>query len=590
MRRPVLAGVALLALAVAVGGVLLTRRDGATPQRGDARGRSPGLSPPPAPDEPKGGATEEAPPPAPTPAVVLGTVVDTSGTPIEGAVVDFPRIGELGAVLTDAQGRFRLPIARAASGTELRVRARGFVEQWIDGPPPGESIRVEMAAGRAILGRVLDPDGNPVAGALARTAESRISPATTKSAGGAIDTSWFDLVGRDETDSIGRFALNDLSEGAHVVWAEAPGFARSEETTVKAPVAGVEIRLRKGATLHGVVRDREGRPVEGAEIGWSERGDRGSLGAQTDAEGRFRKDGLLDAPVHDFVVWKQGFALFERELVRPRPEPMTIVLEPGRTLSLRVRRADGTTVTHPSITLRAPDGTIATPMKAETVGDVLRLEALGEGPFSARVEEFECAGAWIVDLKPSSPPTEVALKKEATITGSVTPAASEATLIAWPAGVPPPPPARKPWELYASPNESQVVQPYEPQPFEIRGLAEGRHDVILVFRGGGYASAVLPGVEAGQRGIEIRATAGGESVEGLVAKADGTPVAFDEVHAYDEKGYWRGTALPDEAKPGAFEVEGLPPGRYRLVAWLEEGSATLDRVTAPAKGVRIAAR
>lgn len=100
---------------------------------------------------------------------VLGTVVDPTGQPVVGAVVEAQGIrtrdggGSWGAIpgldplaVTDDQGEFMLASRRAFAGMDVRVEARGFAPRNFTGLAGGTSRhRLVVTEGAAITGRVL---------------------------------------------------------------------------------------------------------------------------------------------------------------------------------------------------------------------------------------------------------------------------------------------------------------------------------------------------------------------------------------------------------------------------------------------------
>jgi protocatechuate 3,4-dioxygenase beta subunit len=159
-------------------------------------------------------------------------VADNGRDPIAGATVTV--YGDLGPRRTrsDAQGAFA--IAELAPGSaRLDVRAPGFapVTRTIQVPDSGgrrpfAMPRIEMAPEGTIEGDVVDPHGDPVAGA-------RVSR-------DAVPT-WL-LVGSNPdmvaiTDARGHFALHELPEGSVSLEAYAPGVGRGRVSGVKV-VAG----------------------------------------------------------------------------------------------------------------------------------------------------------------------------------------------------------------------------------------------------------------------------------------------------------------------------------------------------------------
>lgn len=170
----------------------------------------------------------------------------------------------------------------AESGIELQARAEA-------------NTTLELTVGAAVLGRVLDESGRPVAGA-----EVQVVQGQTWWARG--DTP------QVETDAQGQFALFALAPGDVQVEAELPGSLSAQSETFDLAVGeraeGVELVLSNGQSLSGVVLSPTGAAVVGATVtvesqvtpsGWAGFGGPRAVRAGTaesDAQGRFEVSGL----------------------------------------------------------------------------------------------------------------------------------------------------------------------------------------------------------------------------------------------------------------------------------------------------------
>ncbi len=114
--------------------------------------------------------------------------------------------------------------------------------------------------------------------------------------------------GRDEiaTGPAGELATGPLLAGSYTLRVEVPGYLVVERAVEVAAGAetgavtarGVRIELERGALLAGVVRDRYGSRVPGAEVTVGRDGAQ-PVSARTDSEGEFR---LRDVPTGDVTV------------------------------------------------------------------------------------------------------------------------------------------------------------------------------------------------------------------------------------------------------------------------------------------------
>lgn len=114
-------------------------------------------------------------------------------------------------------------------------------------------VRVSIAPTGRIEGRVVGPDGQPLAGVLVRAqAPASLMP-----------------IGSAKTGDDGRYTLEGVPTGSWTVFARKPGFAQGRvERATQAPAAatGVDFRLTTGLRITGVVRDDLGLPLAGLPV------------------------------------------------------------------------------------------------------------------------------------------------------------------------------------------------------------------------------------------------------------------------------------------------------------------------------------
>jgi RNA polymerase sigma factor (sigma-70 family) len=222
-------------------------------------------------------------------AAIEGRVVDEStGDGVAGARV----IDGDGAIVatTDAAGGFVAVDCRPTPDGTCPLSAAAaeyMVGTWARVPADGRrNVRLTLARGFEIAGVVRFDDGSPAAG-VAVAADRPY-----QFAGGAPDAR---LTGVD-----GRFQLRGVARGAHALHVTAPPRMDVDVVPlVSDPVecgsADVVLVVRRGATISGVVRDADGRPLSGIAISATQRGGRGdSVVARSGADGAFRLRGLPD--------------------------------------------------------------------------------------------------------------------------------------------------------------------------------------------------------------------------------------------------------------------------------------------------------
>ncbi len=191
----------------------------------------------------------------------------------------------------------------------------------------GTDVQV-MKLGLPVVGRVLDPEGRPIAGAS------------------VVATPMPDLLADEElpratTDGDGRFRFPHAKPGPLHLIARAPGRGPGvAEVDVAADLEPAEIRLEPGKTLAGRVVDAGGRPLARAFVNVDSWRRYRCLGVYlaTDADGRFRWD---EAPGDGVMlnVGQSGHLGVFRHRVEPGQADLVFALKPALGLSGTVRDA-----------------------------------------------------------------------------------------------------------------------------------------------------------------------------------------------------------------------------------------------------------
>ncbi|MCX5670215.1 MAG: carboxypeptidase-like regulatory domain-containing protein [Planctomycetota bacterium] len=265
----------------------------------------------------------------PAGARLQGRVLDEAGKPVAGAAVSssleaateegppnmyqMPGQWYAGEAVTDAQGRYsvggltketyRLTV-QPPQGTGVSPA----VLRGVNAPDAGdvELQDVTLYKEGKLVGVVVGPDGNPVAGAEASAAAPGL-PDHEKP--------------RAVTDAAGRFVLAGLPTGKYAVTVRPPAGSTSYEHVFEgiSVVSGFALehplKLPEGAGVAGTVTDPDGKPVAGAAVNLS-LGYQAGLRTVTDAGGRFKIAGVPPAL---------------RQAGPARPPPITLSVAPTET-------------------------------------------------------------------------------------------------------------------------------------------------------------------------------------------------------------------------------------------------------------------
>ena len=287
--------------------------------------------------------------------VVSGQVVGPDGRPASGASVRATEGDESTHVETDAEGRFRLPVAEEVPryGVGLVATRDGYAPGFVTakgGATPGDTIIRLKEDDPPIVGRVLDLEGRPVAWATVRPIRVRepdggdlsawLEVARAGNAGSTelenrfldnrITAEDFGLPSELTTDAEGRFRLGGVGRervvelqivGPTIRFADVHVMTRPGEPFDLTYAAGSTdwgVRQYYGATFDhvasagrpivGVVRDLDtGAPLPGVTVRSDQFAEFPAVGvndleATTDAEGRYRLEGMSPGPGNRIVA------------------------------------------------------------------------------------------------------------------------------------------------------------------------------------------------------------------------------------------------------------------------------------------------
>jgi hypothetical protein len=206
-------------------------------------------------------------------ASVEGVVVDASGGPIAGARVG--RTNEFGfpgdAVAADERGRYRLCLPPGYAMVQVDASGYGAVVLGIEGYSPLRRD-FELSPEATVFGRTVPP----VADALVM-----LQPTSEAARMSAIITT--------RTDAAGRFRLQGVAAGAHVLGVYADDLRTVDPIEVTAVAGGaheVTARVVAAARVAGVVV-QDGAPVAGVQLWLRSRAQLAFAQAVSQADGSF---------------------------------------------------------------------------------------------------------------------------------------------------------------------------------------------------------------------------------------------------------------------------------------------------------------
>jgi thiol-disulfide isomerase/thioredoxin/protocatechuate 3,4-dioxygenase beta subunit len=164
---------------------------------------------------------------------ISGRVVDEAGKPVAEASLtrNHEWRNPAAALTTDTNGQFKI-INLKPGEMYLTIQAKGLAGQTrlltLSSSMP--ELKIEMAPGKVLQGRVVDPAGKPIAGASAQMDRMELGP---------MEYDW-----SVETDNEGRFSWNSAPEGEHPYCFSAAGYHPRTEPSLVADAKDHIVTLR----------------------------------------------------------------------------------------------------------------------------------------------------------------------------------------------------------------------------------------------------------------------------------------------------------------------------------------------------------
>jgi protocatechuate 3,4-dioxygenase beta subunit len=507
-------------------------------------------------------------------ASISGRVVDEEGKPVEGALIR--------TILNSGENNFPMGERSSTSGPDggfllgkIPARRLHAVEAELEGFAPARQladstapVRLVLRRGALAIGRVVDEEGLPVAGAQVSLAAD--------GEGGAPFT---DKPLEATTDAEGRFRFPKVSAGRFSLRAESPGFAAvSNDVFIPElePEADLgEIRLPPGGAIEGILTDARGKPVEKAWVSlhpsnfedFAALADHFVRSPSTGPDGRFRIENLPRGLRVDVEVQHSELLPAEVSGVEvPTAQPLRIRLESARSLAGRVVGERGEPVVGASVrcseTTVLPDGSQQTRSREEVRTDaegrfVLSRVSPGKADLQASAPGYRSREVSQVQVPEDreTEPVEIVLEAGTSLEGRVLdsegrPVRHARVQASVPGG------KRFGFGEMADVEGRYEIVDLEPGPCEIE---------ILLFERGGTTRIpveILPG----RNRLDLRLPAGVE-VSGRAVDSQGEPVPGVNVSL--EPLLQEGTTLGQQgmsSADGSFVLADVTDGKYRLIA------------------------
>ncbi len=233
-------------------------------------------------------------------------------------------------------------IAQAEYGTGLYVPGDSRdAYRWVHGPKKislkaGKTTEAtfEIAAAVTLTGRVLDPDGNPVAGVQVLRSG---------------DTQHMERV-RTVSDGAGRYSIPCRARMKNEITLIAPGFARAtyvlKEQYEANAVVEKDLKLLTAALVVGKVLDATGRPLAGARVKLTFLRRRETGQVLTNQDGMYRVENVVpDYSPFRAVAVRTGYLAARSDQFKTAAGEVTeapvLRLKKGRTVAVRVLTPGG---------------------------------------------------------------------------------------------------------------------------------------------------------------------------------------------------------------------------------------------------------
>ena len=501
----------------------------------------------------------EEPPASPAPGgfeevILEGIAQDPEGLPLSGVEVSISAVNEPGEGLyqrttTAADGRFRFEGVSIQYRWILQLEHPQYINTSVPlyRLPPKDPLIVTFAPGASVSGRVLDEDGQPVAGVRPRVTIRQ------KSSSGSSYTSFY----ATETGEDGTFQAAGIDVGIMGLEVRGKGFmeaAKSFEIRGLEHLEGVEIILQRGHSLTGQVIDAAGEPVPEAPVrAETSRGSDPEITrfATADSEGRFVLENL---PLGDLSLLtkhpEKGIAQKDLQLTA-QLEEVELRLQPRPTIRGRIlEEATGSPLADADVDLLGDWG-----MQSISTGKdgSFRIHPQHPGPFRLRASHPGFL-TYEAELEGDATATEhvLQLNRGLRLTGTVLGAKAQdlpyLEIRARPAG-------RKP--LLSSPQATARATAEGGIEYELAGLYPEEWDVWITMEGSARQGNGKVTIPQGSKDptYDLPLSTSTLTLSGQI-RVNGEPVPSVRIFP----------SATETDHEGRFIIEGLEPGFFAVIA------------------------
>ena len=480
--------------------------------------------------------------PVPGAAIGLRSESNAPGMQMEAPVV-------IGSLRTGADGRFRISRSGETKFTIVALK-RGLPaaeSATLTEASADRGVTITIPEGIAISGKVVDAEHHPLAGVAI---DPILGYGGERMLGVRADATEAWATTKDD----GTFSA-ELSRGSIALNFSKKGFVATQQMVdVEPGMPSVDVTLATGASIHGVVVNKDGSPAPEIPVV------AGEHYAMSSADGTFSID---DVEPGDYVL-QFGRTAMQQKSIHIPSDDIRLVLGGTRQISGRVTdSASGAPVEQFTVWVRSEsDRTMPEPVSSAT-GE-FQVEA-PEGRVTVNVSAPGYATAKNVAVTEGSA-LAIALSRGRTIRGRVSDSSGQ-------------PLGDVDVSVSSSDVDDYVASDKSPRTaadgaYELAGLAFD-NDLTMTFRKEGYVQEQRK-VRAANEDAKIDVTLrNGIAVTGRVIDASGGGVAEASVSASSAT---HGAAYDsaETDKSGVFRFAGLAPGRYEFSAEASESSLKGD--------------